>query len=43
VKAKLGMMTALKKKGFGDFSFLQKIKDEVKSQTTPRVENVADE
>jgi hypothetical protein len=32
VKAKLGMMTALANKGFGDFSFLQKIKDEMHSQ-----------
>ena len=40
VKAKLGMMMALKKKGFGDFSFLQKINEEVKSHTTPRVESV---
>ena len=33
IKAKLGMMTALKSKGFGDFSFLDKIKNELNNQT----------
>ena len=36
VKGKLSMMMALKSKGFGDFSFLQTIKDAEEKATTPR-------